>query len=73
MGELENNIDMTWLLVYSNVLDLGFQLIKLHVPIYQKLLDFEMDVSKSNQKWGTSTEPLNSFTTQTVLLLNLSL
>ena len=72
MGELENNIDMTWLLVYSNVLDLGFQLIKLHVPIYQKLLDFEMDVSKSNQKWGTS-EPLNSFTTQTVLLLNLSL
>ena len=72
MGELDNNIDMTWLLVYSNVLDLGFQLIKLHVPIYQKLLDFEMDVSKSNQKWGTS-EPLNSFTTQTVLLLNLSL
>ena len=72
MGELENNIDMTWLLVYSNVLDLGFQLIKLHVPNYQKLLDFEMDVSKSNQKWGTS-EPLNSFTTQTVLLLNLSL
>ena len=72
MGELENNIDMTWLLVYSNVLDLGFQFIKLHVPIYQKLLDFEMDVSKSNQKWGTS-EPLNSFTTQTVLLLNLSL
>ena len=72
MGELENNIDMTWLLVYSNILDLGFQLIKLHVPIYQKLLDFEMDVSKSNQKWGTS-EPLNSFTTQTVLLLNLSL
>ena len=72
MGELENNIDMTWLLVYSNVLDLGFQFIKLHVAIYQKLLDFEMDVSKSNQKWGTS-EPLNSFTTQTVLLLNLSL
>ena len=71
MDKLENNIDMTWLLVYRNVLDLGFQLIKLHVPIYQKLLDFEMDVSKSNQKWGTS-EPLNSFTTQTVLL-NLSL
>ena len=72
MDKLENNIDnMTRLLVYRNVLDLGFQLIKLHVPIYQKLLDFEMDVSKSNQKWGTS-EPLNSFTTQTVLL-NLSL
>ena len=66
MGELENNIDMTWLLVYSNVLDLGFQFIKLHVPIYQKLLDFEMDVSKSNQKWGAS-EPLNFFTTQIVL------
>ena len=71
MDELENNIDMAWLLVYRNVLDLYFQLIKLRVPIYQKLLDFEMDVSKSNQKWGTS-EPLNSFTIQTVLL-NLSL
>ena len=71
MDELENNIDMAWLLVYRNVLDLYFQLIKLRVPIYQKLLDFEMDVSKSNQKWGTS-EPLNSITTQTVLL-NLSL
>ena len=31
MDELENKIDMTWLLVYRNVLDLDFQLFKLHV------------------------------------------
>ena len=31
MDELENKIDMTWFFFYRSVLDLDFQLIKLHV------------------------------------------